>query len=196
MLQKPIFWISLLVIVIIGISILIFKPYSSKNLPSKLSEKPKPEAAAIVNGEKIRIEDFEKLQKANRAFLTEVYPKMGGATISEKSLGERSGLILESLVQEVLLAQYLKKKGVVITDEEALAYLKKTAVDPLYNGDWGAYKKHLEEFRTSLENVLHKARKELAAEKIAELEKIDPGQFENWYFELKKRSVIKIFIET
>ena len=51
MLQKPFLWIFLFVDAIIGISILIVKSYSPnspKNLPSRVSEKPKPGSCLVL----------------------------------------------------------------------------------------------------------------------------------------------------
>lgn len=197
MFKKPIFWISLLVIVIIGISILIVKfngPNSSKNLPSKLSEKPKPAVPAVVNGEPISKEAYEARLVSQEYYYGDFYVKRFGSKPSQELINDLPRATLESFIQEALLTQYLRRKNIAVSDQEVFDFIQKEIIDQSWKGDRQKYEKDLREtFHTDIATIMRSARRNLLIQKVMEAEKLDASGFPAWYAELRKNADVTIY---
>lgn len=165
-----------------------------KNRPS---QPPKPESAAIVNGEKIPIEDYETALNQELRFYREAFPPQTGQPVDDIFLEGLPQLILDNLIQEALLTRHLREKGIEITDEDVRAYMQKEVVDAIYGGSWGAYEEFLIKNDSNLEITSRNFKRRLIAEKVAELERITrPQDFDVWYYtNLKSKANIETLVD-
>ncbi|OGK36791.1 hypothetical protein A3F03_01715 [Candidatus Roizmanbacteria bacterium RIFCSPHIGHO2_12_FULL_41_11] len=194
LLQKPIFRISLLVIVIIGISILIFKPYSSKNLPSTVSEKPKPMVPAVVNGEQIPKKAYEARLASQEYYYGDLYVKRSGKKPPQELVNDLPRATLENFIQETLLTQYLGKKNITVSDQEAQDFIQKEIIDQSWKGDRQRYEKDLREtFHTDITIIMRSVRRDLLIQKVMEVEKLDAFGFSAWYAQLRRNADVIIY---
>ena len=197
MFQKPIFWISLLVVAIVGISILIFKSYSpstQKSLPSKISEKPKPAVPAVVNGQKISKEAYEARLKSQEYYYGDFYVKRSGNKPPEELVNDLPRATLENFIQEALLTQYLRRKNVTVSDQEVQDFIQKEIIDQSWEGNREKYEKDLREtFHTDITVIMQSVRRDLLIQKVMEVEKLDAPGFSAWYAELRRNADVTIY---
>lgn len=157
---------------------------------------PIEETVALVNGEKILKDDFERLLGAQEYYLTNIYPEIAQQTVPEDFFLYLRKVVLENLIQEALLTQYLEERGITISNEEARQYIKESIVDENWEGDWQAYEEALKtRYNNTIENVIQTVRRDLLFQKILEVENLAPGDFEEWYFELREQSEVSINID-
>ena len=153
------------------------------------------QVAAIVNGEQILKQDYDKIIKSTQDYYKEVYPSITGDTTPKEIFESLPKSTLEALIQEVLLSQKLTEKGINVTDNEARQHLKEAVVDESYGGDWKAYEKELEKNKSNLEIATRNAKRDLMAEKIIEVENLSQDKYDGWYGELRNNANIEIKID-
>ena len=188
--QKFTLFLAILVVLILA----LVSWYFYTNLNKPVSPIKQPELAATVNGEKILKSDYDAFLKSQQDYYNEVYPKLAKQKVSDQFLKDLPKQTLKLLIEDSLLAQFLKTKGVVVAEQEVRDYVKKEIVDKNYGGDWEVYKKDIVSNKTSLDNVLRSAKRELMRSKVVEIQKLSPTAFEGWYSDLKKSADIKIYI--
>lgn len=197
MLQKPVFWIGLIVALIIVLLVLILQLNSingHKNLPLKVSEKPKPEVPAVVNGEKISKEAYEARLTSQEYYYGDFYVKRYGNKPPQALVNDLPRATLESFIQETLIAQYLGRKNITVSDQEVQDFIQKEIIDRSYGGNRQKYEKEAREtFHTDIIIIMRTIRRDLLIEKIKEVEKLDASGFSEWYAKLRKNADVTIY---
>lgn len=179
-----------LALAVVG-TIVIVKKYRERPV-----EPETPKTAATVNGEEIRTEDFEYRYQSQLTFYTEVYPRATNQTMPDKFLRTLPQIILDDMVMDVLLSQYLEEKGIVVREEDVRQYVQTVVVDPLYGGDWQKYEAYLTENKTDLAIALSHARRDVLVAKVIDLEHISNNEFGDWYKTLRENNQITIQLES
>lgn len=194
LLQKPLFWIGLIIVMIIGLLVLVLQFNNPKNLPSKVSEKPKPEAPAVVNGEPISKEAYQAHLVIQKYYYGDFYVKRFGNKPSQDLVNDLPRATLENFIQETLLTQYLRRKNIAVSDQEVQDFIQKEIIDQSWKGDRQKYEKDLREtFHTDITIIMRSARRELLIQKIKEAEKLDAFGFSAWYDKLRKNADVTIY---
>lgn len=180
---KPLFGVFIVVVLIVGVFVV-----------QKYKAGPEvPDVPAIVNGEEISLEDFEKVRLSQEHYFNIYYPKRFGENVSEEFLQGLPEAALENLIEITLLTQHLNKKAIEVTDEEILNAIEEQVVDPVWEGDWDAYRLDLKAtYGINLENVKHNFRRNILIEKVIIEEDIDPKEFPEWYDSLRNSANIEI----
>ena len=185
LLQKPIFWIALIIVMIIGLLVLVLQFNNPKNLQSlspKLSEKPKPDYPALVNGEKISKEAYEARLASQEYYYGDFYVKRSGNKPPQELVNDLPRATLENFIQEALLTQYLGKKNVTVSDQESQDFIQNEIIDQSWEGDREKYEKDLQEtFHTDITTIMQAVRRDLLIQKVMEVEKLDAFGFSAWY---------------
>lgn len=201
LLKKPLFWIGLIIVLIIvliiGLLVLISQSNDSKNLqnlPSKVSEKPKPEVPAVVNGEPISKKAYEARLASQEYYYGDFYVKRYGNKASQDLVNDLPRATLESFIQETLLTQYLRRKNIAVSDQEVLDFIQKEIIDQSWKGDRQKYEKDLREtFHTDITTIMRSVRRDLLIQKVMEVEKLDAFGFSAWYDKLRKNADVTIY---
>lgn len=168
---------------------LSFLPSQQKIEQDKTQTKTQT-VAAVVNGEEIPMSDYKKLLSSQEYFYTKIYPAQSKQEVSDKFLKGLSSLILDNLIRDALLSQYLAKKNVVIKNDDVKQYIQKNIVNQDFAGDWKAYEKSLKTNGGNLETAFKNIKSSLLKEKVQELENLRPLDFDRWYLDLKNISKI------
>ena len=129
-----------------------------------------------------------------KIYYKELYIKQFDKNPSQELVNNLPRTILEDFIQEILLAQYLGKKNVTISDQDALGYIQKEIINRSYGGDRQKYEKDLQEtFHTDITNIMRSVRRDLLIQKVKEVEKLDGLEFSAWYDELRKNADVAIY---
>ena len=184
--------------ILVGILILLISTFvgwyflTSQNKPTPSKE---PEIAATVNGEKIFRSTYQSLYNAQKYYFENIYTTQLKQPIPTKLIDILPNTILDNLIEETLLAQYLAKKNIRITNADTKDAIQKQVVDPTWKGEWPLYEDDLRKTHTTLENIMHSFRTGLMIRKAVETETIQPADFANWYDKLRKNADIKIYLK-
>ena len=165
------------------------------NKKSQQTSEQGPPAAAVVNGKTIPKQDYESVYNAQLYYFNNLYKKEIGEEPSKEIVKSLPNVVLDNLIEEALLADYLEKKGVKIDEASVKERIQKQVVDPQYKGDQQVYEKELQEkYKTSLANIMRTFRTGVMIEKVVEIEKLKPEEFGSWYSDLRSKADIKINI--
>jgi hypothetical protein len=151
--------------------------------------------AAEVNGKKISKIDYKNILAAQEYFYIVVNQKITEVDPSEEFLFSLRESTMDQLIEEALLADYLAKKDVEISDDSVRQYIKENIVNETWEGDWTAYENNLEKNKSSLENITHAVRRDLLIQKVMEVEGLDADKFREWYAKLLSGADVSIFID-
>lgn len=122
---------------------------------------------AKVNGQAILKNDYEDRLAAQKHYLTNIAKD---ATDSAQKVAELPQTVLEEMIQEALLTDFLKKNGITVSDDEVRQRMKEITVDPNWKGDWKAYENSLKnQYQTTLVDAMRSFRLIILKEKIASL---------------------------
>jgi len=123
-----------------------------------------PEIVATVEGENVLKSDYETRLTAQKYFYTTF------SKLPQEELAQIESKVLEEMIQEILLKNFLAKHGISVADEEVRQKIKEASVDKLFKGDWTVYESTLKAmYRTTLPEVMRTVRIELLKEKISNL---------------------------
>ena len=180
--------IVVLVIVLVVLGALYYRQQSgADNLEN---------VAAVVNGESISIKDFNSAYEPQLEFYKVAYPEVIGEEAPKEIVDSLPRNVLDNLIMEVLLIQYLADKDIEITDEQVREHVKKTIVDEIYGGDWAKYEVYLKENKSSLEIVLRNARRDVLIQTVSKEEKLKVDDFSDWYLKLREKADVAIYLDS
>lgn len=160
-LLKPLFLLFFLILLVLLIM------FIAKNVHFTDGRLKFGQIAAKVNGQPILKKDYEDRLETQKYFYTNVAKE---ATDSAKKIAELPNEVLEGMIQEVLLTDFLKKQGITVSDDEVRQKMKEITVDPNWQGDWQVYENNLKtQYKTTLADATRSFRLLLLKEKIASL---------------------------
>lgn len=171
------------VVVIIAVAVGVF-----------VVQKLAPDAPAIVNGEEISKEAYEaRLASQEYYYSEDFYIERFGKEPNKDLVADLPRATLENLIQETLLAQYLSKKGIYVTDEEVQTFIQTEIIDALWEGDRERYEQDLREtFKTDIRTITHAVRRNLLIQKVQEAEDLSGLEFSGWYADLRESADVTI----
>ena len=176
----------LILALVIIVGTLLFVRQQYQNSQSRI--------AAEVNGKKISKIDYKNILASQEYFFRVVNQKITEVDPSEEFLLSLRESTMDQLIEEALLADYLAKKGVEISDESVRQFIQENIVDETWEGDWEAYENNLEKNKSSLENITHAVHRDLLIKKVMEVEGLDADEFREWYPKLLSEADVSILI--
>jgi len=160
----------------------------------QVEDKLDPNApAAIVNGKVITIGQHQEFVDIETNSYKTIQSKIGQEA-SQDYLNNLPKFVLDKLIKEELLRQYLINAENGVTEVDVTDYIQ-DLVDNEFSGDFSQYESFLAEGGSNLEIAKSNIRNILEKTRVMELEELNPTNIDVWYQDYLTEANVEIKIK-
>jgi len=125
----------------------------------------KTDSIAVVNGQSISKTDYNRRLASQTFFYTSISP------LPKDKLAELKNKVLEDMIQDVLLTQFLSKNNIIVTEDEVKKGIEDTVVKKSFGGDWKKYENELKtRYHATLADTMLTYRLEILKGRLGQLQ--------------------------
>ena len=147
--------------------------------------------AVIVNGTEILKEEYMRQLDIALYSLENNYPEITGQAAEQRILDLQPDKVLDQVIMDELIMQFLKSNKSEITDKDVIENIKNGLVAQEYGGDMAVYEAELvNKFQKTIDDVVIEQKRNLSIFKVNEILGHEPKDFDAWYFSFRESASV------